>query len=718
MSLLEMSLAGGAIILAAIVIRALGKDRLPLGAFMALWGLAVLRLTVPVRLPFRFSLFTLVRRLVPHTAAGPGPIPAAITAPGQAASQAVDIIQNTTLPGRGTPFPATTVIWLAGVVICLAVFTVSYIRARRTFRTAVPVTAGPAADWLAAHPLRRRVSLRRSDTVSAPLTYGVLRPVILLPAAMDGADEKTLSFVLTHEMAHIQRFHAVAKLIFAAVACLHWFNPLAWAMLVLAGRDMEICCDQAVARPLDGEARKDYARTLLDMEERRGGSFAASGFSRSAIEERIHSIMKIKKKSFWSTLLALVLVLGVGAVFATAAPEDVAVIGDADGPTTITVSEAAPGGFTGDVAASANGTVYVYTEDGEPIAMTREEFEALIDPVEVEWWTAEEYAQWLEQEKKDLQECLGQRAWTNTDGWFTWTQEKIDETIEMYEHTLEQIENGLLVSKTVDGSGDVMLAQGSGWDAHLMTGDEAALTERLEEIDEALAPYEPFDVTYAYDKKTDDVVLYWNGERVRGLYDSTAGVWITAHSGDGTWPEGTLELIAVYEGGELTGLRAATEEEQAQWDALRAASGASGSSSFSAPPEPEEEPVEEPVTDEPIAEEAGGTAAVPPNIVFFERADGAPVFYEQIEDGGRVKVAGGLHAAPGNLIAVGLETRTDATLTLSLHGDANGMGKSVDLRAGELQTVTFYPSQADEYDLYLTNNSESPVEFDLSWSLS
>ena len=107
-----------------------------------------------------------------------------------------------------------------------------------------------------------------------------------------------------------------------------------------------------------------------------------------------------------------------------------------------------------------------------------------------------------------------------------------------------------------------------------------------------------------------------------------------------------------------------------------------------------------------------------PNIVFFERADGAPVFYEQIEDGGRVKVAGGLHAAPGNLIAVGLETRTDATLTLSLHGDANGMGKSVDLRAGELQTVTFYPSQADEYDLYLTNNSESPVEFDLSWSLS
>ncbi len=458
MSLVEMSLAGGAIILAAAVIRALGRDRLPPGTFTALWALAVLRLTAPTRLPFRFSLFTLVRRLVPHTA-GPEPVPAAITAPGQAA-QAVNITLDSALPGRGTPFPVMTVLWLAGMAVCGVVFAVSYIRARRTFRTAEPVTGGHALDWLAAHPLRRRVSLRRSDKISAPLTYGVLRPVILLPAAMDGADEKTLAYVLAHEMAHIRRFHALAKLILAAVACLHWFNPLVWLMLVLAGRDMEICCDRAVVLSLDRDARKDYARTLLDMEERRGGYAAASGFSRNAIEERIHAVMKIRKKSFWSALLALALVLGVGAVFATAAePEDTA----------------APGAFTGDVLASSNGTVYVYTEDGEPIALTREEYEALIDPVEVEWWTTKEYAAWLEQEKKDLQACLGQRAWTNTDGWFTWTQEKIDEAIEMYEQTLEDIENGLLVSKTVDGSGDVILAQGSD------------LTDRLDQIDGALA---------------------------------------------------------------------------------------------------------------------------------------------------------------------------------------------------------------------------------------
>ena len=47
-----------------------------------------------------------------------------------------------------------------------------------------------------------------------------------------------LAFVLTHEMAHIRRFDALSKLLLAAAACLHWFNPLVWVMLVLANRDL------------------------------------------------------------------------------------------------------------------------------------------------------------------------------------------------------------------------------------------------------------------------------------------------------------------------------------------------------------------------------------------------------------------------------------------------------------------------------------------------
>ena len=78
-----------------------------------------------------------------------------------------------------------------------------------------------------------------------------------------------LAFVLTHEMAHIRRFDALSKLLLAAAACLHWFNPLVWVMLVLANRDLELSCDAAVVRLYGAEARAPYARTLLELEARR-----------------------------------------------------------------------------------------------------------------------------------------------------------------------------------------------------------------------------------------------------------------------------------------------------------------------------------------------------------------------------------------------------------------------------------------------------------------
>ncbi len=456
MTLLKMSLSGGCVILAGTLLRALAKDRLPRWTYECMWALAVLRLTVPVRLPFRFSAWTLLERSAP----------AAVSPAVQGTGAATPLVDITTSSVVASPTPGTspwTILWAGGAVLLALILAAGYIHSYCRFREVEEVDINFSNLLPEIRLPRRNVAMRVTDRAGAPLTYGVIRPVILLPRALDRTEGGPLGFVLAHELAHIRRLDALRKLVLAGVTCVHWFNPLVWLMLVLANRDMELACDQAVVRALGSDIRRDYAHVLLDMEARRAGLTGfASGFSRNAIEERIHSIMKTRKRPFWSVLLALALVLSVGAAFATAAPEPA----DADA--------AAPGTFTGEILASSDGTVYVYTAGGEPIAMTREEYEALIDPVEVQWWTAEEYAAWLEQEKKDLQDCLGQRAWTNTDGWFTWTQEKIDETIKMYEQTLEDIQNGLLVSKTVDGSDDVMLAQGDDREMHLMTGAEDA----------------------------------------------------------------------------------------------------------------------------------------------------------------------------------------------------------------------------------------------------
>ena len=68
MSLLEMSASGAVLILAVIVLRALALHRLPKGAFLALWAVAVLRLLVPVSLPSTLSVYTLAERWAPAEA--------------------------------------------------------------------------------------------------------------------------------------------------------------------------------------------------------------------------------------------------------------------------------------------------------------------------------------------------------------------------------------------------------------------------------------------------------------------------------------------------------------------------------------------------------------------------------------------------------------------------------------------------------------------------
>ena len=84
--------------------------------------------------------------------------------------------------------------------------------------------------------------------ISSPLTYGILHPVILLPKKLDRNDQAALKYVLTHEYVHIRRFDAITKILFAAVLCIHWFNPLVWVMYVLANRDIELSCDAWVIR--------------------------------------------------------------------------------------------------------------------------------------------------------------------------------------------------------------------------------------------------------------------------------------------------------------------------------------------------------------------------------------------------------------------------------------------------------------------------------------
>jgi len=227
--------------------------------------------------------------------------------------------------------PLLPVFWATGASLCAVFFLICYLKCLREFRTALPVTEDYAAEWLTQHPLKRTISIRQSDKISAPLTYGLFRPVILLPKKTDWTNRTRLDYVLYHEFTHIRRFDLPAKLVMIATLCLHWFNPFVWAMYVFFNRDLELSCDDLVVKHF-GETKSDYAKTLIGMEERKNyGTPLCNHFSKNAIEERITAIMKSKKTTIGMIIAAVVIILLVVITLTTGRK-------DKDGSTSVTPS--------------------------------------------------------------------------------------------------------------------------------------------------------------------------------------------------------------------------------------------------------------------------------------------------------------------------------------------------------------------------------------------
>ena len=313
--------------------------------------------------------------------------------------------------------------------------------------------------------------------ISSPLTFGVLRPVILVPKKTDWTDETALRYVLEHEFVHIQRFDVLSKLLLIAAVCVHRFNPLVWVMYVLANRDLELSCDETVLRRFGGDIRAAYARVLIRMEAARGGTAVETGTPLQPDTDYTAAGISSEGRLWYYAGQPVAMIYddndsiymdeeAAGGCYLHVRRDSAGAISGVDVLTKEQFRELADRRMN---AASdttyeestlmsyvdpADGRTY-YSFDGgktfEPL--TDAEFEARFPTPDVVWWTYDEYKAWLDNEKVELQSLLGQ-----TSGDYTWTQQKIDETIALYESILKDIQNGVLYSKTVDGSDDVMLS--------------------------------------------------------------------------------------------------------------------------------------------------------------------------------------------------------------------------------------------------------------------
>ena len=294
-ALVYMIFPASVLIAVTALLRALLLDRLPKRLFTALWLVAAVRLLVP---------FSLILPSVPNT---PNTAMWIMDAAEHVRYRLANAAGLTTAPG-----PVQTRIFLSVRAVVAAAlagyFILSHIRFLRRCRLALPAES-PAIPAIAERfRLRRRVRILVSRRVSSPLTYGVLRPVILLPEGMARGEDEMLRCALVHEFVHIRRFHVPFKYLLAAVLCLYWFDPLVWLMYALAARDIELVCDREALRLLGG-CRADYAMTLIKLEEERGVGVLLTGLGGRAVKERVRQIMLAKKRGIAPAVPAVILLL-------------------------------------------------------------------------------------------------------------------------------------------------------------------------------------------------------------------------------------------------------------------------------------------------------------------------------------------------------------------------------------------------------------------------
>jgi hypothetical protein len=142
--------------------------------------------------------------------------------------------------------------------------------------------------------IERPVVLLQSGETDVPVTWGVVYPVVLIPANADEWDEEQRIAVLTHELAHVKRFDALSQMVGQVALALLWFHPLAWVAVRRMRQEREHACDDFVLAA--GARASRYADDLLGLARRlaRPTAPAAAALAmarRSELEGRLLAIL-------------------------------------------------------------------------------------------------------------------------------------------------------------------------------------------------------------------------------------------------------------------------------------------------------------------------------------------------------------------------------------------------------------------------------------------
>lgn len=202
---------------------------------------------------------------------------------------------DTTDPTGALRWGVVVAVWLLGVTWCFFRLWLGSTALRSTLRRSAP----PGRGWReelarlrrSVPRLPRRVSLRITSWGGAPAVYGLVSPVVLLPADSRAWSAAHRRAVLTHELLHVAHRDGWYQRLAILLRAVLWFHPGTWYVSAQLGRAHEIRCDAGVVR--SGIDPLDYAETLVDQARlsRRRADGLSLAFGRTALEQRVRCLL-------------------------------------------------------------------------------------------------------------------------------------------------------------------------------------------------------------------------------------------------------------------------------------------------------------------------------------------------------------------------------------------------------------------------------------------
>jgi TonB family protein len=215
--------------------------------------------------------------------------------------------------------------WAAGAVAGLLQMLLAAVAVARVRRSTTPFGDANYCRQLAwSLGIRHAVEVLEAAPGTMPMTFGILRSAILMPAdAVAWCDERR-RVVLLHELAHVRRGDTATHILARTALALNWWNPLAWTAWRQFLKERERATDDLVLQA--GARASEYASHLLEvartMQSGPAMGWAAIAMARpSQLEGRLLAILdpRVNRQSPRRASAMLAILIAVAAVAPLAA---------------------------------------------------------------------------------------------------------------------------------------------------------------------------------------------------------------------------------------------------------------------------------------------------------------------------------------------------------------------------------------------------------------